>query len=62
MCPFQMTEAPLLKLEEICRQQQVMLVIARSYGLSGLVRLSVRVRGSFGPAHVHYSSNLLFSN
>jgi amyloid beta precursor protein binding protein 1 len=38
----QMTEAPLLKLEEICRQQQVMLVIARSYGLSGLVRLSVR--------------------
>jgi len=37
----QMTEAPLLKLEEICRQQKVMLVIARSYGLAGLVRLSV---------------------
>ena len=39
----QMTEAPLLKLEEICRQQKVMLVIARSYGLAGLVRLSVMV-------------------
>ncbi|KAG0570361.1 hypothetical protein M758_6G151400 [Ceratodon purpureus] len=37
----QMTEAPLLKLEEICRQQKVMLVIARSYGLAGLVRISV---------------------
>lgn len=36
----QMTEAPLLKLEEVCRQQKVMLVMARSYGLAGLVRLS----------------------
>lgn len=36
-----MTEAALLKLEEICRQQKVMLVIARSYGLAGLVRLSI---------------------
>jgi hypothetical protein len=39
-----MTEAPLLKLEEVCRQQKVMLVMARSYGLAGLVRLSFTVR------------------
>lgn len=52
-----MTEAPLLKLEEICRQQKVMLVIARSYGLAGLVRISVMVRkpwdGYFILARIH---------
>ena len=52
-----MTEAPLLKLEEICRQQKVMLVIARSYGLAGLVRISVTVRrpgdGSFSSSLIH---------
>lgn len=44
----QMTETHLLKLEEICRQHNVMLVIARSYGLAGLVRISVRVRRPVG--------------
>lgn len=39
----QMTEGSLLKLDEICRQQNVKLIIARSYGLAGLVRISVAV-------------------
>jgi hypothetical protein len=54
----QMIEAPLLKLEEICRQEKVMVVIARSYGLVGLVRISIRVSkpgyDSFSPAHFHF--------
>ncbi|CAM6070645.1 unnamed protein product [Sphagnum tenellum] len=37
----QMQENSLLKLDEICRQQNVMLIIARSYGLAGLLRISV---------------------
>jgi amyloid beta precursor protein binding protein 1 len=39
----QMQENSLLKLDEICRQQNVMLIIARSYGLAGLLRISVEV-------------------
>eukprot|EP00897_Mesotaenium_endlicherianum_P006793 jgi/Mesen1/6141/ME000314S05147 len=37
----QMTEAALIKLDAICRQHGVQLLIARSYGLAGLVRISV---------------------
>ena len=38
-----MIEAPLLKLEEISRQQKVILVSVRSYGLAGFVRISIKV-------------------
>eukprot|EP00252_Welwitschia_mirabilis_P011517 TRINITY_DN25784_c0_g1_i2.p1 TRINITY_DN25784_c0_g1~~TRINITY_DN25784_c0_g1_i2.p1 ORF type:complete len:527 (-),score=124.25 TRINITY_DN25784_c0_g1_i2:341-1921(-) len=38
----QMSENLLVKLDKICRQQNVVLVIARSYGLTGLVRSSVK--------------------
>lgn len=33
----------MVKLDIICRQANVMLIFARSYGLTGLVRISVKV-------------------
>lgn len=33
----------MVKLDKICREANVMLVFARSYGLTGFVRLSVKV-------------------
>ena len=33
----------MVKLDRICREANVMLVFARSYGLSGFVRVSVKV-------------------
>lgn len=38
----QLPENVVLKLDRICRQQNVVLVIARSYGLTGLVRISLK--------------------
>ena len=38
----QLAENVVLKLDRICRQQNVILVIARSYGLTGLVRISLK--------------------
>ncbi|KAJ1686884.1 hypothetical protein LUZ63_018274 [Rhynchospora breviuscula] len=38
----QMLESSLLKLDRICRKSNVILVVARSYGLTGLVRISVK--------------------
>ncbi|KAH9319250.1 hypothetical protein KI387_021019, partial [Taxus chinensis] len=38
----QLPENVLLKLDRICRQQNGMLIIARSYGLTGLVRISLK--------------------
>lgn len=38
----QMKEDSLLKLDAICRKKNVMLLFARSYGLTGLVRISVQ--------------------
>ncbi|GAQ81120.1 NEDD8-activating enzyme E1 regulatory subunit [Klebsormidium nitens] len=36
----QLTESALLKLDKICREHSVTLLVARSYGLAGLVRIS----------------------
>ncbi|KAJ7522995.1 hypothetical protein O6H91_18G033900 [Diphasiastrum complanatum] len=38
----QMPEKALIKLDETCRQQRVMLLVARSYGLAGLVRICIQ--------------------
>lgn len=40
---YQLKEPSILKLDKICRQANVMLVVARSYGLAGLVRISLKV-------------------
>lgn len=34
----------MVKLDRICREANVILVIARSYGLTGFVRISVKVK------------------
>lgn len=40
---LQLPESSLLKLDGICRKADTVLVAARSYGLTGLVRVSVKV-------------------
>lgn len=37
----------MVKLDRICRDANVMLIFARSYGLTGLVRISVKVNLCF---------------
>lgn len=40
---MQLVEEKMAKLDKICREANVMLVVARSYGLTGIVRVSVKV-------------------
>ena len=40
---LQLPESSLLKLHGICRSTNIVLVVARSYGLTGLVRASIMV-------------------
>lgn len=40
---MQLVEEKMIKLDRICREANVMLVFARSYGLTGLVRVSLKV-------------------
>jgi hypothetical protein len=40
---FQLGEDSMVKLDRICREANVMLVFARSYGLTGFVRISLKV-------------------
>lgn len=49
-CPPQMREAELIKLDEICRAKGVKLLVARSYGLVGYMRVSRLLLGSTGAA------------
>lgn len=38
----QLVEESMIKLDRICREENVMLIFARSYGLTGLVRISLK--------------------
>lgn len=40
---IQLVEDSMVKLDRICRNANVMLIFARSYGLTGFVRVSVKV-------------------
>lgn len=40
---FQLVEDSMVKLDRICREANVMLIFARSYGLTGFVRISLKV-------------------
>ncbi|KAL9273757.1 NEDD8-activating enzyme E1 regulatory subunit AXL-like protein [Drosera capensis] len=44
----QLPEGAMIKLDRICREANVMSVFARSYGLTGLVRVSLKVCFFFG--------------
>ncbi|XP_047260775.1 NEDD8-activating enzyme E1 regulatory subunit AXL-like [Capsicum annuum] len=39
---FQLVEDSMVKLDRICREANIILIFARSYGLMGLVRISVK--------------------
>lgn len=54
----QLPENTLLKLDRICRQQNVMLLIARSYGLTGLVRISLKEHDVVESKPEHFLSDL----
>lgn len=41
----QLVEDSMVKLERICREANVMLIFARSYGLTGFIRICVKVVG-----------------
>lgn len=40
---FQLAEESMVKLDRICRDTNVILIFARSYGLTGFVRISMKV-------------------
>lgn len=40
---LQLVEDSMVKLDKICREANVKLVLVRSYGLAGFVRISVKV-------------------
>ena len=40
---FQLMDNSMVKLDRICRKANVILIFARSYGLTGLVRISLKV-------------------
>lgn len=40
---FQLVESSMVKLDKICREANVILIFARSYGLAGFVRISLKV-------------------
>ena len=40
---FQLMDDSMVKLDRICRKANVILIFARSYGLTGLVRISLKV-------------------
>ncbi|KAI8008160.1 NEDD8-activating enzyme E1 regulatory subunit AXL [Camellia lanceoleosa] len=39
---YQLAEDSMVKLDRICREANVMLIFAHSYGLTGFVRISVK--------------------
>lgn len=54
----QLVENVVLKLDRICRQQNVILVIARAYGLTGLVRISLKEHDVVESKPEHYRDDL----
>ncbi|KAF3332461.1 NEDD8-activating enzyme E1 regulatory subunit [Carex littledalei] len=58
----QMLESSLLKLDLICRKSNVILVVARSYGLTGLVRISVKEHDVVESKPDHFLDDLRLHN
>ncbi|KAG1368339.1 NEDD8-activating enzyme E1 regulatory subunit AXR1 [Cocos nucifera] len=58
----QLLENLLLKLDKICRQANVILVVARSYGLSGLVRVSLKEHNVIESKPDHFLDDLRLHN
>ncbi|CAD6215216.1 unnamed protein product [Miscanthus lutarioriparius] len=58
----QLPESSLLKLDDICRKADIVLVAARSYGLTGLVRVSVKEHCVIESKPDHFLDDLRLHN
>lgn len=58
----QLMEESMVKLDRICRQANVMLIFARSYGLTGLVRISVKEHTVIESKPDHFLDDLRLNN
>ncbi|XP_060672201.1 NEDD8-activating enzyme E1 regulatory subunit AXR1 isoform X2 [Ziziphus jujuba] len=58
----QLVEDSMVKLDRICREANVMLVFARSYGLTGLVRISVKEHTVIESKPDHFLDDLRLNN
>lgn len=58
----QLVETSMIKLERICREANVMLIFARSYGLTGFVRISVKEHTVIESKPDHFLDDLRLNN
>ncbi|PON83835.1 NEDD8-activating enzyme E1 regulatory subunit APP-BP [Trema orientale] len=58
----QLVEDSMIKLDRICREANVMLVFARSYGLTGLVRISLKEHTIIESKPDHFLDDLRLNN
>ncbi|CAA0808579.1 NEDD8-activating enzyme E1 regulatory subunit [Striga hermonthica] len=58
----QLVEHSMVKLDKICRDSNVMLIYARSYGLTGLVRISVKEHAVIESKPDHFLDDLRLNN
>ncbi|KAK6252057.1 hypothetical protein QUC31_013777 [Theobroma cacao] len=58
----QLVEESMVKLDRICREANVMLIFARSYGLTGLVRISVKEHAVIESKPDHFLDDLRLNN
>ncbi|KAF8409568.1 hypothetical protein HHK36_005646 [Tetracentron sinense] len=58
----QLVEASVVKLDRICRRGNVMLIFARSYGLTGLVRISLKEHNVVESKPDHFLDDLRLNN
>ncbi|KAG5047576.1 NEDD8-activating enzyme E1 regulatory subunit AXR1-like [Glycine soja] len=58
----QLVENSMIKLDRICREANVMLIFARSYGLTGFVRISVKEHAVIESKPDHFLDDLRLNN
>ncbi|XP_031500977.1 NEDD8-activating enzyme E1 regulatory subunit AXR1-like isoform X2 [Nymphaea colorata] len=58
----QLLENSVVKLDRICRKEDIMLIVARSYGLTGLVRISVKEHTVIESKPDHFVGDLRLHN
>ncbi|KAM7498300.1 hypothetical protein LguiA_022714 [Lonicera macranthoides] len=58
----QLVEDSMIKLDRICREANVMLIFARSYGLTGFVRISVKEHAVIESKPDHFLDDLRLNN
>ncbi|KMZ59317.1 putative NEDD8-activating enzyme E1 regulatory subunit [Zostera marina] len=58
----QLLENSVLKLDKICRNENIMMLVARSYGLTGLVRISFKEHNVIESKPDHFLDDLRLNN